>query len=258
MRHASGQVGGGRFQCNADSGDAGYILGTGAAAGFLAAAIEEVPGRNALADIQRANALGGIELMAGEREHIHAQLFYIYGDRTNGLHGIGVEPDLMGMRHGSQLFDRLNGADFVVGHHDADERGIGADRRLYIFGVDIAVTVGLDIAYFKADALEHGHAVHNGVMLKSAGDQVLFALGCQLEGSALDGPVISLAAAARKEDLAGVCIQSLCHLSTAGIDQFFGLIADGIVAAGVAAGAVQCLIDGCQCLRAAGGSGSVI
>ena len=130
--------------------------------------------------------------MAGQRKHIHAQLFYIHRDRPHRLHGIGVEPDFMRVRHGGQLFDGLNGADLVVGHHNADQRRVGANGRFHIFGVDIALAVRLDIAHFKADAFQHGHAVQNGMMLKCAGDQVLFPLCRQLERCALHSPVVGL------------------------------------------------------------------
>ena len=164
----------------------------------------------------------------------------------------------MRVRHGSQLFDGLNGADLVVGHHNADQRRVGANGRFHIFGVDIALAVRLDIAHFKADAFQHGHAVQNGMMLKCAGDQVLFSLCCQLERCALHSPVVGLAAAAGKKDLTGIGIQCLGHLCAAGVYQLLGLVAHRIVAAGIAARAVQRFIHGCQCLRAAGGSGSVI
>ena len=55
----------------------------------------------------------------------------------------------------------LDGADLVVGHHDADEGGVGADSSLDILRADVALRGGLDISDLEAQTLESGHAVHD-------------------------------------------------------------------------------------------------
>ena len=81
--------------------------------------------------------------MSAHGQHIHAQLLDVHGDGTHSLNRIGVHPDAVLVGDLSDLLDGLDGADLVVGHHDADEGGIGADRSLDILRADVASVVGL-------------------------------------------------------------------------------------------------------------------
>ena len=60
--HPLVQMGDGHFQGLAHTGDTGHVLGAGAVAGLLAAAVDQVLGPDALAAVQCAHALGAIEL----------------------------------------------------------------------------------------------------------------------------------------------------------------------------------------------------
>ena len=196
--------------------------------------------------------------MSAHGQHIHAQLLDVHRDGTHSLHGIGVHPDAMLVSDLSDLLDGLDGADLVVGHHDADEGGIGADGSLHVLRADIALRGGLDIGDFKAQALQRSHAVHDGVVLKRTGDEVLLVLACLGKGSALDRPVVSLRAAAGEEDLCRRRVDGLGHLGTAGVHKLFGFIANAVMAAGVAAGTAQGLGHHCQHLRGTGSRGSIV
>ena len=221
--HALVQMGGGDLQGLAHGGDAGHILGACAVAGLLAAAVDQVLGPDALAAVQGAHALGAVELVSAHGQHIHAQLLDVHRDGTHSLHGIGVHPDAMLVSDLSDFLNGLDGADLVVGHHDADEGGIGADGSLHVLRADIALRGGLDIGDFKAQALQRSHAVHDGVVLKRTGDEVLLVLACLGKGSALDRPVVSLRAAAGEEDLRRGSIDGLGHLRAAGVHKLLGL-----------------------------------
>ena len=156
------------------------------------------------------------------------------------------------------LLDGLDSADLVVGHHDADQCGIGTDGGFHVLGADVALGGGADIGHLKAYALQCSHAVHDGVVLESAGDEVLLVLAGLGEGSALHGPVVGLGAAAGKEELRRTCIDGLCHLRTAGVHEFLGLVAHTVMAAGVAAGTAERLHHYLQHLRCTGCGGSII
>ena len=159
---------------------------------------------------------------------------------------------------GSDLLDGLDGADLIVGHHDADEGGVGADGRFHVLGADVALGSGLDIGHFKAQTLQRSHAVHDGMVLKGAGDEVLLVLAGLGEGRALHGPVVGLGAAAGEEDLGGGSVDGLCHLCAAGVHELFGFVADAVMAAGVAAGTAQCFDHDGQHFRRAGRGGGVV
>ena len=221
-------------------------------------AIDQVLGPYALAAVQCTHALGAIELVGTHGQHIHAQLLHIHGDGTHSLHRIGVHPDTVLVSDLGDLLDGLDGADLVVGHHDADQCGVGTDGSLHVLGADVALGGGTDIGHLKAHALQCSHAVHDGMMLKSAGDEVLFVLACLGEGGALYRPVVGLGAAAGKEELSRTCIDGLCHLRTAGVHEFLCLIADAVMAAGVAAGTAQGFDHHFQCLGSTGSGGSII
>ena len=256
--HALFQMRGSHFQCLAHTGDTGNVLGTGAVAGFLTAAVDQVLGPYALAAVQHAHALGAVELVGAHGQHIHAQLLHIHGDGTHSLHRVGVHPDTVLVSDLGDLLDGLDGADLVVGHHDADQCGVGTDGSLHVLGADIALGGGTDIGHLKAHALQCSHAVHDSVVLESTGDEVLFILACLGKGSALHRPVVGLGAAAGEEDLGGGSIDGLCHLCAAGIHKFLCLIADAVMAAGVAAGTAERLHHYLQYLRCTGCGGSII
>ena len=74
--------------------DAGHILGAATLALFLLAALDEVLEGDAPADVQGADALGAVELVAGQGEHINVHLFHVDGHVTHRLDGVGVEGDL--------------------------------------------------------------------------------------------------------------------------------------------------------------------
>ena len=238
--HALFQMLGRHLEGLAHASDAGDVLSTGAVACFLAAAVDEVLGPDTLAAVQSAHALGAVELVSAHGQHIHAQLLDVHGNGTHSLNRIGVHADL------------------VVGHHDADEGGVGADSSLDILRTDVALRGGLDISDLEAQTLESGHAVHDGVVLESTGDEVLLVLAGLGEGSTLHSPVVGLRAAAGEEDLGRGGVDGLCHLCAALVHELLGLIAHTIMAAGVAAGAVQCLDHHSQCFGSAGCGSSVI
>ena len=78
----------------------------------------------------RAHALGAVELVGAHRQHIHAQLLDVHRDGTHSLHRIGVHPDAVLMGDLRDLLDGLDGADLVVGHHNADQCSIGTEKLL--------------------------------------------------------------------------------------------------------------------------------
>lgn len=138
------------------------------------------------------------------------------------------------------------------------QRGIGADRSLDILRADVALGGGFDIGDFKAHALQRSHAVHDGVVLERAGDQVLLALTSLGEGRTLDGPVVGLGTAAGEEDLSRSRIDGLGDLCTAGVHELFCFVADAVMAAGIAACSAQSLGHHSQYFGRTGSGGSVV
>ena len=219
-------------------------------------AVDEVLGPDTLAAVQRAHALGAVELVSAHGQHIHAQLLDVHGDGTHSLNRIGVHPDAVLVGDLSDLLDGLDGADLVVGHHDADEGGVGADSSLDILRADVALRGGLDIGDLEAQTLESCHAVHDGVVLESAGDEVLLVLAGLGEGSTSQPSCGSEPQPVKKiSDVEALMAFATCARP---YPRTPWLIAHTIMAAGVAAGAVQRLDHHSQCLGSAGSGSSVI
>ncbi len=134
MGHRRIEDGRSHLQCLAHASDAGHVLSACTVAGFLTAAIDQILGPYALAAVQGAHALGAVELVGAHGQHIHAQLLHVHRDGTHSLHGVGVHPHAMLVSDLGDFLDGLDGADLVVGHHDADQRGIGTDGSFHVLG----------------------------------------------------------------------------------------------------------------------------
>src|SRR2546430_1096606 len=111
----------------------------------MVAAVKELLQARATADIKRADTLGRVELVAGKREQIELKLIHVDGKLPSRLHSVGMEINVGILGNAADFFDRLDGAQLVVGVHDGDERGFLANRAAQVFKVDQAVLVHVKI-----------------------------------------------------------------------------------------------------------------
>ncbi len=82
----------------AEADDAGDVEGAAAHAALVAAAVDllgDLDARVAAADVERADALGAVDLVAGEREDVDVVRLHVDGDLADGLDGVGVEEDAL-------------------------------------------------------------------------------------------------------------------------------------------------------------------
>ena len=95
------------------------------------AAVEHGGEANVAADEEGADALGGVDLVAGEGEEVdvfeRALGAEVEREPAYGLDGVGVEESARGVGDSGQRGDGLDDAGLVVGEHDADELCLGAD-----------------------------------------------------------------------------------------------------------------------------------
>ena len=87
-RQVAGQLAG-----LAESNREQRTFGSGAAPAFVLGAVNERLEPNAAPHEQRTDALGGVGLMAGDRQQIDAELVDVGGNLADGLRRIGVEQD---------------------------------------------------------------------------------------------------------------------------------------------------------------------
>ena len=103
--------------------DAGHVLGAGAQAGLLVAALQQALQWSAVPDVEGADAHGSVELVAGNRRVVdgqiskrHRQLAHRLGRvRVEGHPGFGAQPP--------DLLDRLHDARLAVDPLDGDQVG---------------------------------------------------------------------------------------------------------------------------------------
>ena len=99
-RPARRQLGPRQFRRAAEADDAGHVLGAGAPPAFLPAAAQQRRELHAAAHIQRADALGRMQLVSGQRQHVDAGRLHVDGEFPDRLHRVGVKqrPRRVGQR----------------------------------------------------------------------------------------------------------------------------------------------------------------
>ena len=160
----------GEFGGFAEADDAGDIFGAGAEAALVMAAIEKFAEARAAFDEECANAFGGVELVAGEREQIELQGFDVDGNFSRGLYGVGVEVDVGFGSDAADFGERLDSAEFVVGVHHGDENGFGAKGAAEFVEVDQAFAIDRKVGDGDALLFEGLAGVEDRFVFDGGGD----------------------------------------------------------------------------------------
>ena len=184
------------------------------------------------ADVERPDALGGIEFMAGYGQQIHPQIIHARRYLAHGLGRIGVKGDGVGARNGANGGKRLERADFVVGMHDGDEKRIRSDGGFYRRGVYLPHVIDRQAGGLDAETLQKTAHFQDGRMLDGTRDQVAAAV--RRHDDAFQGMVVGLRTAARKDDRFRRTIQEFGDLAAGVGHGLPGCAAIGMAAGGVA------------------------
>ena len=158
----------------------------------MAAAVDlrgDLHARIAPANIERAHALGAVNLVAGEREHVDVVGDHVDRNLAHRLHRVGVEDDALLMAELADFADGLQHADLVVGGHDGDQDGLVVHGALQVFEIDQAVGLHRQIGDAVAVLFQALAGVQHGLVLGDLGDDVVAALAVHLR-DALDGQVV--------------------------------------------------------------------
>ena len=226
----------------AESGDLRHRLGAGAHAFLLPAAENVRRELQPLPDVQRADALGRMDLVSAHGYHVRAERFG--GERLfqKALHRVGMEKraGFRGAQRAGHARNVRHGAGLVVDHHKRYERRILAKRVAHRVDGDRAGAVGGEERYLPAlarelfERLAHGVVLHGGgddvpsdpppeiralqnrpvVALRTAGGEVHFLCGASERGGELIAGIIEHGArlASRFVRRAGVAVQFRHHL----------------------------------------------
>src|SRR6266566_227226 len=114
-----------RCRCRrAEARDGGHVLGAGPQVALLTAAldqrIEEV--KRPRSPNERADALGGADLVPGQGQKISPEGVDIAGNSTRGLDRVDMQRAARRVDYARSLRNRLNNAGLVVGKHERNER----------------------------------------------------------------------------------------------------------------------------------------
>ena len=132
----------------------------------------------------------GMDFVAGQGEQVNVLFDHVDRDIAYCLHRVGVEQHAVFFAHGTDFGDRLNGADFIIGVHNADQRGILPNGVFHLLGCDQPFIIYRQISDFKPFFFQCGTGVQNRVMFKYGGDNMFFAFRRHQMGSAFDRPVV--------------------------------------------------------------------
>jgi hypothetical protein len=199
--------------------------------------------------------------VGGEGEKIHLEHVDVDGDFACGLHGVGVKVNVGLFGDAADFFEGLDGAEFIVGVHDADERGgrrrssAGESLRItqtglhcaaYSAGINAAVAIDGKISDRNAVLFQSLASVQNRLVLDGGSDDVLmlredvaareFVVLIEVGkrttheriDDAKDGVIVRFGAAAGEDDFLGAGADQGGDLFTGGFDGGAGALAGGV------------------------------
>lgn len=212
-------------------------LGARAQAALLSTAREQRTHRAAArADVKRADALGGVELVSADGNEVRAQRIRAERELQKRLYRVGVQQRLGAVlaQEPRDLRDGKDAAGLVVHEHHGDERRILAQRVRDLLRGDIPLTVGREIGDGIALLLQLTARLKHGAVLHGGGDDVLSDAAVLVGGKA-DGPVVALRAAGGKIQLVRLAAERGGDDRTVRLQTLFRGGAVRVLRAGVAA-----------------------
>ena len=106
---------------------AAIFSGAGPDGPLLSAAVDQVGQPDAFAAVQYADSLLGMDFMAGQGKQVDILFDDIDGTFPTACTASGVEQHPVLLADRTDFWNRLNGADFVIGVHNAHQRCVLPD-----------------------------------------------------------------------------------------------------------------------------------
>ena len=209
------------------------VFGAGPAVALVVGAVHQFFQLDAGADVQRADALGSVELVAGHGEKIDAEVVRLHRDLADGLGAVAMHQHAVAVGDAGDLRDGLDCADLVVGVHDGDEDGLGGDGLLNLLRVDHAMFVDGEVGGADAVRLQVAAHLGHGRMFDRRGDDVVATVTVGFRNS-LDGVVVGLGAAAGEDEIVFRATEHTGNLLAGAVDSLTSGETEGVAAGGVA------------------------
>src|SRR6267154_377593 len=174
-------------------------LGSGAPPALVPGPVNERFERDATAYKQRADTLGRVKLVSGDREQIDAEPIHVSRNLADRLSRVGVEKDTMFAGDARALLNRLDGAHLVVGVHGADEDRARRDGPAQVIGIDTPESIHGQVSYPRALAFKKPTRFNDCWMFYPRGDDVIANIApCKVD--TFERKIVGLAAAAGEDD----------------------------------------------------------
>jgi hypothetical protein len=185
----------------------------------------------AFPDVQPGHALGPVNLVGRERQHVDVEGVEIDGRLPEGLHRVHVERDPVLAGDRPDLPRGLDGPDLGVGVHDRDQDGLGPDGPPDRLGIHEAVPVHVQVGGLEPQGLEVLHRPQHRVVLDLRRDEVA---ATAPHRHALDRHVVGLGAARGEHDLLLAHPEEVRHLLARGLEPLARLPAEAVHARRIA------------------------
>jgi len=193
----------------------------------VVATVEELLQTRAAANVESADTFGAVKLVRGDGKKIDAEGFYIERNFSGGLHGVGVEIDIALRGEFADLSERLHGAEFVVGVHDGDERGVRAKGFFDLVDSDDAVGIDREISDGHAVLFERLAGVEDGFVFDVGGDDMLGGAGSGADDSE-NGVIVGLGSTAGEDNFLRTGVEKCGDLIARGFDGGASALADSV------------------------------
>ena len=171
--------------------------------------------------------------MSREREQVSIESCNIYRQRASCLYGINMKGYFFGSTDTTNLRDRFNGTDFVIGIHNRDEDCLVGNCSPHIIRIYTCISIDRYIGGFETKTLKVLAGVQYSVMLNWRGDDMI-AFFLRGKSDPFNSQVITFRATACERDFCWAAIQEISYLLTSTINGLHGVTPKGVDAAGVA------------------------
>ncbi len=170
------------------------------------------------AHVQRAHALGAVELVRAQRQHVHRRGAHIQGQLAGGLGGVAVEQHAGLTANCADGVDIVDHPGLVIGVHDRHQHGVLAQGVRHRPGVDATVRARRQVGHRHTGTLQPAAGVEHRLVFAGGGDHMAAAA---LLHHTLDGQVVGLGGAAGPDDFTGVRVERVRHLAAGVLHRLF-------------------------------------
>ncbi len=243
--HGLGKAGGSRRQTQR----IGQVLGAGAQPALLLAAevgrLERL--HKAVAEVERTNALGGVDLVPADRQRVDIR--QLDGDAHPRLHRVHMDDGaaVAALDLCRQPLHIVAGADLVIDHHAGDQNGVLAHMLQHGVDVQRAVRTGLDdrdLVPLLCQLFQR--LLHTGVLKAGHHDPLAEGPGmCRAQ----QRQIVALGSAGGEIQLPRLAAQRARHRSAGRVERLLTACAGGIQAGRVCPVLPHRLVDNIRHVR---------